>query len=202
MAVFLFFFWKKEGKLPFPIGIFGNPLFGIMGLPPPVNINPTPPTPVCPVCPSGGTCPTPPPCPTCPPCPGKEKIKQEIGKMPVNVTWTTTVGEPGGQTYYPTYSQNTTLGQIPGEIQDFHRMQAIAEKTGIHYQIDESSLKINRLNEPIFDEDVQHNIKAFGLQKLGYNGPNAQHINRTIVTSPTNSPPPSPPPSGVIQIYQ
>lgn len=181
LAIFLFFYWKKEGKLPFPIAIMGSPLLGILGLPEPV----APPAPPCPKCPVGGTCPTPPPCPKCPTCPGKEKLKQEIGKMPVNVTWTTTVGEPGGQTYHPTYSQNTTLSQIPGEIKDFHRMQAIAEQKGIHYSINESELKINRLNEPIFDPDVQHNIKAFGLQKLGYNGPNAQHIDRTITNSPS-----------------
>lgn len=184
LAIFLFFYWKKEGSLPFPVGIFGHPLFAVLGLPEPQAPTPAPPTPVTP--PTPCNCPVSPPCPVNPPTPVnpshpsyKELAKQKIGEIPVEVQWQTTIGMPGGLVNNYTLKEQTTIGDLPGDVKALHEAQAIAQSKGVQAHIDEGSLKMTRLIDPILSPDALHNVKAFGLKELGYNGPNAQYIPRS-----------------------
>lgn len=172
LAIFLFFYWKKEGSLPFPVGIFGHPLFAVLGLPEPqVPTPPTPPTPVTP--------PTPCNCPINPPTPSHPSLKQKIGEIPVEVQWQTTIGMPGGLTNSYTLKEQTTIGDLPGEIKSFREARALAQEKGVQATIDEGSINITRLIDPVLSPEALHNVKAFGLKELGYNGPNAQYIPRS-----------------------
>jgi len=98
IAIFLFFYWRKEGKLPFPIGVFGQPFGMFLGIeqqqPPP-----TPPTP------------TPPVCPTCPTCPDKKAIVNKIASVPVQVTEQGQFSKVGYRVPF-TETQTTTIGGL------------------------------------------------------------------------------------------
>ncbi len=93
ISIFLFFYWRKEGKLPFPIAIFGHPIGAFLGLPEPTP--PTPPTPVTPICPT---------CPTCP-------DKKAIANVPVQVTEQGQFSKVGYRVPF-TETQTTTIGGL------------------------------------------------------------------------------------------
>lgn len=137
-AIFLYFYYRKNNKLPFPVGLWVSPLFGIAGMPDPVA-PPAPPAP-------------PTPDPPCPVCPTGEKIMN----TPVNVAGTVQITQPGGSTTdqpfeFPTY----TVSQLPKVYNDFKQFQKAKEGDGTDIKL--SGVTIRRVGSPLLgDDDSSH----------------------------------------------
>lgn len=115
--VFLFFYYRKEGKLPFPIALFGYPLGIFLGND---KITPAPPAP-----------PTPPPNP-CKPCHGniKEHALHELGQMPVAVSFKLTFVFPGGFNYTQTQQLTVPANQLQEAYSMINKLVNDANATG------------------------------------------------------------------------
>ena len=89
VSLFLYFYWKKNGQLPFPMVIPIEPILGIFGAPAPVITPVNPPTPITPVTPPCNCPPVDPPTPVNPPTPAhpnyQQMARQAIGAMPIDV---------------------------------------------------------------------------------------------------------------------
>ena len=199
VSLFLYFYWKKNGQLPFPMVIPIEPILGIFGAPAPV-ITPDPPTPVnppvntpvtppcnCPTCPPVNPPVNTPVTPVNPPTPAhpnyQQMARQAIGAMPIDVQWSTTVGGPGGGTNSYSTKEKTTIGGLPSLFRTFQADREKAADNGVQYSIDEQSFKISRVT-PASHPLVQQNAEAYELQKLGYHGSHAQYNIPTIQDHP------------------
>jgi hypothetical protein len=166
LLIFAFFYYKKNQKLPIPLGMWTGPLFGIVGLPEPIA-PPAPPTPVnppvcptCPVCPTGGTCPTPPPCPA---CPNLDKVKS----VPVNVIGTVDITKGGVTTEQPFEFPTYTIGQLPEVYQSFEKVKAKEAAAGVDIQL--SNVQVNRVTgsmNPKITQQLDEEIVDWTFQKV------------------------------------
>lgn len=124
-AIFLYFYYNKNKKLPMPVGLYLNPFFGVVGLPEP-QAPPPPPTP------------TPPVCPTCPTCPDKEAIKKavlhKVSDIPVQVSEQGQFSKVGYGVPF-TETQTTTIGGlVKGAETAITGLQNFDEKYGVQLQ--------------------------------------------------------------------
>ena len=134
VAVFLYFYWKKNGSLPFPFILPISPGYAVLGAPPPVVPNPPPPPPPPPI--DGPPCdwsayraaleqwrashhapppPPPPPVVTPPPTPVTPPPPVDgppvITPLPPTPNWRQTIGEtPVHYSYSPTINYPTSKG--------------------------------------------------------------------------------------------
>lgn len=163
VAMMLFFYWKKNGDLPFSLGFIGAPLFAMYQ--PSVAAPPTPTPPVTP--PSPPPTPTP-PCPTCPTCPThhpggrvEKAIVEKIGSIPVNIGYTQTTNgvETSGQ--LPT----VTIGQLPTVAKDVKQYQAFMAENDIDVTFSNPSIQF--ANPDARDEWAKLRSRPTG--PIGYN---------------------------------
>lgn len=159
IGIFLYFYWKKNGHIPFPMGVVAPPFIigytpgpPVVDPPPVVNpptpvtppvVNPptpvtppvvTPPTPNCPPCPQ---CPSPPPPPPPPPPRNyKQEAIQKLLAVPVTVTANPVLYNPGmGTSTTFNIVQNETIGDLPDAYKTFHNMQVTEEERGMTYTL-------------------------------------------------------------------
>lgn len=126
-AIFLYFYYRKNNKLPFPVGIWVNPLFGIAGMPEPVAPPPTP------------TPPTPDtPCPPCAPCaPCKDALSDPITLQFVEQSTS------NNTTTDWTLTEYVTVGELPEVYKIYKEGQQLAKTVnGVDVSVVPGSIKI------------------------------------------------------------
>jgi len=146
-AIFLYFYYNKNKKLPMPVGLYLNPFFGVVGLPEP-QAPPPPPTPTPPVCPT---------CPTCPDHPTNGRLKA----APVNISYTQTTNGVATSGSLPT----VTIGQLPGIAKNVKKYQNFMAENGITVTYSDPSIQF--VNQQAQDEWT--NLRSRQTGPIGYN---------------------------------